>query len=81
MEFCGRVPTHFAHKQKDWPLAKTTVKGKEKEETEGKETENDETKHEHKKTMKSFYDHVGLTRPRANYDNANHKLVSQTCQF
>ena len=37
-QFCGRVPTHFAHQQKDWTGKDITVKGEEDKETEEKET-------------------------------------------
>ena len=33
-EFCGRVPTHFAHNQKDWTGKDITVKGEGEEQTE-----------------------------------------------
>ena len=62
-EFCGRVPTHFAHKQKDWTGKDITVKGEEDEQTV-------------RELQKPFHDHFGLTRPRPKYDNADHELVS-----
>ena len=62
-EFCGRVPTHFAHNQKDWTGKDITVKGEEDKQTVSE-------------LQKPFHDHFGLTRPRPKYDNADHELVS-----
>ena len=61
--FCGRVPTHFAHNQKDWTGKDITVKREEDEQTV-------------RELQKPFHDHFGLTRPRPKYDNADHELVS-----
>ena len=40
----GRVPTHFAHKQKDWTGKDITVKGEGEEQTEQNQTTHNENK-------------------------------------